>query len=454
LPPLEEFVLRSIGADLISSERISGLLGLDEVQVIAVLAELVTNDYVLPTGSEEGTTFSLTSIGRRALTELEELKPEQRVYPLTFDGLTRRFVRLGNVPMYSRSELRGEGIEEVPAFPNDPPDVDDLVIAEVAALLNEVVSPAEVRRDLIAVLGLEGNRRRTFQRAVALIYESLSGSEPVVEFAIDGRLSEPHTHAFATAEGVRKLGIMKSLRRTPDSVASTLVPANVIEQVAAEEEVAAIRQTSDSLRSRVEELQRRLKDGQEGPEGEAVKLDLNESTQRLAELEAALGQMAVRPLEVFEHPPLLRKAFEEASTRLLIVSPWIRAAVVDSVFLHSLEATLERGVQVYIGYGTGVDETATSRDRDAEASLLRLAAKHPNLIVGRLGDTHAKVLLVDDKYVVVTSFNWLSFRGDPNMPYRDERGMLVALPATIETVFAGFELRIRDSAADAHASTS
>lgn len=59
--------------------------------------------------------------------------------------------------------------------------------------------------------------------------------------------------------------------------------------------------------------------------------------------------------------------------------------MVDSLFLRSLETTLERGVQVYIGYGVGVDETATARDRDAEASLLRLAEKYPNLIVGRLG---------------------------------------------------------------------
>jgi hypothetical protein len=37
--------------------------------------------------------------------------------------------------------------------------------------------------------------------------------------------------------------------------------------------------------------------------------------------------------------------------------------------------------------------------------------------------------------VVVTSFNWLSFKGDPQMPFRDERGMLVTIPETVEEIF-------------------
>jgi len=43
----------------------------------------------------------------------------------------------------------------------------------------------------------------------------------------------------------------------------------------------------------------------------------------------------------------------------------------------------------------------------------------------RFGDSHAKVLIADSDFAVVTSFNWLSFLGDPSRTFRDERGMLV-----------------------------
>ena len=41
-----------------------------------------------------------------------------------------------------------------------------------------------------------------------------------------------------------------------------------------------------------------------------------------------------------------------------------------------------------------------------------------------MDDTHAKVL-VSDGYYIKTSFNWLSFRGDPKRKYRQEEGDLV-----------------------------
>jgi len=52
-----------------------------------------------------------------------------------------------------------------------------------------------------------------------------------------------------------------------------------------------------------------------------------------------------------------------------------------------------------------------------------------------LGDTHAKILISDTKFAVVTSFNWLSFKGDPHRTFRDERGTLVSDPQKINELF-------------------
>jgi len=55
-------------------------------------------------------------------------------------------------------------------------------------------------------------------------------------------------------------------------------------------------------------------------------------------------------------------------------------------------------------------------------------------------------LVADERFVVVTSFNWLSFRGDPDKPFRDERGLLVTDSAIVEQLYVDFERRIRQSA--------
>jgi hypothetical protein len=61
-----------------------------------------------------------------------------------------------------------------------------------------------------------------------------------------------------------------------------------------------------------------------------------------------------------------------------------------------------------------------------------------------LGDTHAKVLILDHRYLVVTSFNWLSFRGDPAKPFRDERGVLVSIPSKIDAEYEKYKKRVAD----------
>ena len=62
-------------------------------------------------------------------------------------------------------------------------------------------------------------------------------------------------------------------------------------------------------------------------------------------------------------------------------------------------------------------------------SVQRLGDDSPDLFhMTRLGDTHAKVLVCDSHFSIITSFNWLSFRGDEQLEFRDERGYYVGLP--------------------------
>ncbi|MEQ9666921.1 MAG: hypothetical protein RLO19_01020 [Coleofasciculus sp. G2-EDA-02] len=87
------------------------------------------------------------------------------------------------------------------------------------------------------------------------------------------------------------------------------------------------------------------------------------------------------------------------------------------------------------------------RDNKAEKAIKKLEQQYDNFCLKRLGDTHAKILISDSKFAVVTSFNWLSFKGDPNRTFRDERGILVSESQKIKELFdnemESFELGIR-----------
>lgn len=63
--------------------------------------------------------------------------------------------------------------------------------------------------------------------------------------------------------------------------------------------------------------------------------------------------------------------------------------------------------------------------------------------VVKLGDTHAKVLISDSSWAIVTSFNWLSFKGSRKLEFRDERGMYVGLPDKVDELFNEYSIRFQ-----------
>ena len=120
----------------------------------------------------------------------------------------------------------------------------------------------------------------------------------------------------------------------------------------------------------------------------------------------------------------------------MIVSPWIRSNVVDRTFTTELEKALERKVEVYILYGIKQrPKQGQQNDITAIRALKDLAYKYKNLYFEQVKNTHRKIIVSDDSFGVVTSFNFLSFRADPNLTYRDELGVVLRDKKTISDLF-------------------
>jgi phosphatidylserine/phosphatidylglycerophosphate/cardiolipin synthase-like enzyme len=88
-------------------------------------------------------------------------------------------------------------------------------------------------------------------------------------------------------------------------------------------------------------------------------------------------------------------------------------------------------LRITVGYG--IDREGGRRPdpaaRDQEEALRRLR-KMGDQVRGRLrvvevGNTHEKVVVCDDRYVIITSFNFLSFNPRPGKGVRREMGHLI-----------------------------
>lgn len=148
-------------------------------------------------------------------------------------------------------------------------------------------------------------------------------------------------------------------------------------------------------------------------------------------VEAARSRSKV--IQTEEHRGALREAIEDSSRELIIVSPWLTTAAVDTELVSWLDRALQRRreLRVVVGYGIEQDD-GTKNDRkanDQRGALRRLnelGQRHNGrLRTVEIGNTHEKLVIADGRSAIVTSFNWLSFNPRPGRGVRRETGIRV-----------------------------
>jgi len=148
------------------------------------------------------------------------------------------------------------------------------------------------------------------------------------------------------------------------------------------------------------------------------------------------------------HEELLEQAMNEARTRVLIVTPFIRRRLTDARFRNSLSDALRRGVDVSIVHGMPThadqfDDTAYENQRieNLVREIGRHAVRLKFIRVTQNGSStageHSKILVCDDRWAVVTSFNWLSFQET------NETGVRVGDPDSVAKLAALFDAHLR-----------
>lgn len=409
LPLLEEFILRFVHAGVREIDEIAALLGLQRDQVVSTVADQISSNNLTRASNAQ---LGLTALGLEAARNLAAVQPVLTQLNVPFDRLVWNAQDYARASLIKKRDAQEAGLEILPAKKSSRVDLLDLSVER----FNELVESRDDRTRKVEVLRVRkiaSQNLHLYMPAQLLVYGDPESGEVELGLCIDGDLQPAHGLELAAADAVIKLGITVA-RPEPRP---TLTP-ELEEQRVTSDQVELIRVAGEQVSKNDEEP---------------------------AEKPSRVEDIAVRSVDVHEHPQLLAKALNSAKKRLLIIAPWVKGGVVNTDFVAALERRLRAGVEVHIGHGYGPDDSGS--DDFALRKLTNLAARYDKLRVVRLQNTHAKILIFDDLWIT-TSFNWLSFKGDPNRTYRMEEGTLVQIQSEVDKAFERYIGILNDDGVD------
>lgn len=182
---------------------------------------------------------------------------------------------------------------------------------------------------------------------------------------------------------------------------------------------------------RLQALEQKLREAEE--ERETYRRQLLERT-----------DAAVDVVRTEDSRKLLERALEDAEHEVIILSPWMNTRTVDRDLCERMERAAKHRVRIRIGYGISTEERGAEADRNGRSArevidmVRRLTYGVPSGSIEFLNvrGTHEKLLIVDESYAVVSSFNWLSYRGELDREFRRETGVILRDPVAVAKVKA------------------
>jgi hypothetical protein len=430
-PVLEEFVLEAVHAGLDTVEDVSAFLGVDRVMIETAAATLYQADSLdyLAIPGQIGRRLSLTPVGRELRESLKMVTPKRTDIYIAFDRLLWRPTDVRKPDLLRPKDAKMSAkLRLINPRQAKKPGTDQLRTEDVEKVIRRVVTKDRLEADLLRIIRVTRAEAR-YLVGDLLVFQPDDGQDLQMMMAIDGRLAPTHEDVLNQLGGLKFIGISPTAAKAELDDTSQLPPELIAERVPLAEVRRAQARIANATRhmERVTARHAEFEEITGVPSPEEAKAELRAAQQQLDSIE-------VREVETYEMRSLLERAIRESRQRLLIVSPWIRAEVVDSAFLNGLSRLLRTGTEVHIGFGISSEMPRDERDRKAIESLRKLAGGHKNMTVGQLGNTHAKILVADDT-IVTGSFNWLSFKADRKRTYRQELGTLVRKSSYVEPLY-------------------
>lgn len=373
-----KYTLRALLNGIDTVEDLQLFLGLSEGDTGRAVAGLLLAEYITyqPPAQGGARRLALLPAGQEAARDAQLRRPMSTTIQMVYDRLTQTMTD------WRRNSLRRSNQAK-----SDPgrilmPPASSMSVRNIDLTIPALTDTLDPRtRDGIRILGISGvtENRNFYHDAILLVFKDDESNTLQLGVEVDNKWSEPH------AAALEAIGAVERLRLSAASVERPREPVTEPGTRLDKEDVLALQ----------------ISEEQPGNGG-------------------ALAAAAIRWLGIYEHPQWLDNAVSNSRRRLLISSPQIRTTVANDQWIRRIE-NLSRTADVTIVWGLA-DNNGT--DQEALNALHAAASRANRLGVVRIDNTQAKVL-VSDTYYITTSFNWLSFRGEPSRTYRQDDGDLV-----------------------------
>lgn len=414
---IQEYCLKYIRAGAKNVDNIKHFLGLDEKVVNSHLLTLHQLDMVNYRFATKQ--VMLTPKGIEALEKNNFIVPEVLDYTFLVDGITGEY-------QINQSLDKGDRIKNylhlIP-FIESKPDIEKIDIKQVKNVVSfqqRLNNSSYLDADILTVKQLE-KIEKLYRKLSVLVFMNDKGSVEIQVYDVNKRNQiyeaklmsminknfkviptvEYDSEMYATNDSILDKGIVDSLTSNMDNVTDTI--EDLERQVEAFENLEV--ETDEDYVSKTMQIEQ-----------------LTNELEREKEKAKAIPKL----INTYEHRPIMMKALKDSKRQVIIVSPWIKEAATDYELRGEIQKAMRRNVKIVICYG--ISQKVESDVERAVSMLNKLKEDKvygKNLSLVKLGNTHEKVLICDEIFTVVTSFNWLSFKGDKNRGFRQETGTYV-----------------------------
>jgi len=445
LPTIDRFTLQALQAGVKTTDEIGGILGLEHQIVCDALERLQRMGFIAvarPKGDgKQREILNITPKGRNILQTLALLHPEEESLPICLDALTGEYYP--HRRLYAAGNVRDADWYQIPPYLTAP-EYDEVEIVSLRRVWREVqrtLPKMEHKRDLLDVLKVE--RAFVGYRPMRVLQFIRRADGALLLHVYDGVERSPRHEAALLKmeeEGIRAL--RAEPKRGPEEA---LDPAIEIIGAGAYKAAQLKAMEVPKLRGSINKLEQQIQETDALQRSSSREEDTALVTQRRVEVQEEIGHLkeriaelesaapTVQILSMIEHRPKLLQALRDAQERVIVVSPWLTPTAVNRELRDLIAQRIAKGVKVWIGYGFGEPDRREERVLHDLEQIQRDKGGH-NLRLCRLEDTHAKVVICDDKYMITTSFNWLSFAGQPERGNRVEYGTLTMDPSAVQAM--------------------
>jgi len=417
----EEFVLKCVADKIDRKDEIGYFLGIEIDFIEKILSGLLSKELILRNESEK---FILTEKGEQSLKQQKVRYTVSDTILFFIDGLTGELKINLNLKKFKEETFLPKIIER-------PRQVEDM--ADYYDKIQKVLKDREddSRVELLGITSIGKTYIEWHEITLVLYKNSPDSNEIQYETFSRNNIAEEYR------KNIEELHIKGEyvLNKIIKTELFDIDEKNSIEKTLTKED----KDYRDNLKD-IEKKEAAKKSLSESLDSSDNQEFIKKQAQEIENLEKQIQALkdkykTAEIIRTYEHPKYLREAFEKAERRVIIVSPWLKSNVINTDFLKQLEKTLKKDVEVYILYGYKDSRGRSKTDQRIIDQLNKIAANFKKFKFEEVENTHSKILVCDDKFAINTSFNFLSFSGNPNLTYRDECGTLHRDKGLIEQLF-------------------